>query len=381
MADQIVHEMIAAFSVGCMDRQNFVQFKEYMQQDGELPDGEMGELQNIVAMIPIILDIEKPHPSIKDKVAKRLIEIKDEIKAKIANERKTVATSYSKTFTTPTEISETVSFKSTKSINQTFGTKLTNINLKQTKSSKDEFAEYLEKRKTKLQNREEFIPAPLPPAKEETFESFRKEPDQVIPQKTVTKVDEQLETEEINSSSWLGILSIIITLLLFTILGYFTFTSLNKIYNSIDDLHNEINSMKSQLNAANNFVENYSALVEFFNYKDISVTNLQAANDSLQFSAKLLLSFNEKAGLIQFKNPRNLPAGKVYQLWAIRRSQFIPMGIFQPSGSEFLRITQFPPMPKEQIDFFKVTIENAGGSEFPSSDVVLTSQTDQQKYR
>lgn len=374
MADQIVHEMIAAFSVGCMDRQNFVQFKEYMQQDGELPEGEMGELQNIVAMIPIILDIEKPHPSIKDKVAKRLIEIKDEIKAKIASERKTAATSFSKTFTAPQEISEQVSFKSTKPIGQTFGTKLTNINLQQAKSSKDEFAEYLEKRKTKLQTQEGFTPAPLPPVKEDTFESIRKEPEPVSPQKPTTKIEEPIETEEVKSTSWLGILSLIISLLLFTILGYFGFTSLNKIYNSIDDLHQEINSMKSQLNAANNFVENYNALVEFFNYKDISVTNLQPVNDSLQVSAKLLLSFNEKAGLIQFKNPKQLPSGKVYQLWAIRRSQFVPMGIFQPNGSEYLRITQFPPMPKEQIDFYKVTIEKAGGAEFPSSEVVLTSK-------
>ncbi len=385
MADQIIHEMIAAFSVGCMDKQNFVQFKEYMQQDGDLPSGEMGELQNIVAMIPIILDIEKPHPSIKDKVAKRLIEIKDEIKAKIINERKSSST-FSKTFTAPIDEQENVSFKSTKTSTQSFSPRLTNINLSQTKTSKDDFAEYLEKRKTKIQTKEqttsinqEFIPAPLPPTKENTFESIPNKQETFVQaqseKKTTSTVQPFNETEDNKPSSWIAILSIIISLLLFTVLGYYAFINIQKLNNKITDLQNELKTAKNQLSAANNFLENYYALVEFFNNKDIVVVNLQAANDSISSSAKLLLSFNEKSGLIQFKNLKYLQAGKGFQLWAVRRNQAVSMGVFLPSGNEFLRITQFPPMPKEQIDYYKVTIEPSNGASEPSSNLILTSQT------
>lgn len=386
MADQIIHEMIAAFSVGCMDKQNFIQFKEYMQQDGELPEGEMGELQNIVAMIPIILDIEIPHPSIKDKVAKRLIDIKDEIKAKIINERKSSST-FSKTFTAPIE--EPVSFKETKTQTKISNPRLTKINLNQPKTSKDDFAEYLEKRKTKFQIIEqpdskketlnqEFIPAPLPPTKENTFESIPTKQETFIhtqsEKKTKSTVQSFNESEDNKPSSWIAILSIIISLLLFTVLGYYSFINIQKLNNKIIDLQNELNTAKTQITSANNFLENYYSLVEFFNNKDIVVVNLQAANDSISSSAKLLLSFNEKSGLIQFKNFKYLQAGKTFQLWAVRRNQAVSMGVFQPSGNEFLRITQFPPMPKEQIDYYKITIESNSGASEPSSNLILTSQ-------
>ena len=75
--DQAVFEMMAAFAVGCMDKENYVQVKEFLDEGGELPERQLGELQNIVAMIPIILELEKPAPEIKDLVAKKLISMKD----------------------------------------------------------------------------------------------------------------------------------------------------------------------------------------------------------------------------------------------------------------------------------------------------------------
>src|ERR1035437_366337 len=95
MADKAIHEMISAFAAGCMDKANFVQFKDYINEGGELPDRELGELQNIISMIPVILDLEIPDPAIKDMVAKKLIGMKDEIKTKIIAE-KTRATSQTK---------------------------------------------------------------------------------------------------------------------------------------------------------------------------------------------------------------------------------------------------------------------------------------------
>src|SRR3989339_1848838 len=93
MADKALSEMIAAFATGCMDKENYMQFKDYMDEGGNLPKGELGELQNIISMIPVILDLEKPDPTIKDLVAKKLIGMKEEIKTKIIEgKRKTVGT-------------------------------------------------------------------------------------------------------------------------------------------------------------------------------------------------------------------------------------------------------------------------------------------------
>ncbi|MDH7605806.1 MAG: hypothetical protein QHH13_12965, partial [Melioribacter sp.] len=98
MSDDAIHEMMAAFAIGCMDRKNFIQFKDYVDAGGELPEGALGELQNIVSLIPIILEIEQPKESLKDEVAKRLIGLQDEIKTRIREEKR--KTLLGKTFQT-----------------------------------------------------------------------------------------------------------------------------------------------------------------------------------------------------------------------------------------------------------------------------------------
>ena len=96
MADKALSEMIAAFAAGCMDKQNYMQFKDYIDEGGLLPKRELGELQNIISMIPVILDLESPDSSIKDLVAKKLIGMKEEIKTKIIEGKKKTTTSATK---------------------------------------------------------------------------------------------------------------------------------------------------------------------------------------------------------------------------------------------------------------------------------------------
>ena len=93
MPDKAIYEMISAFAVGCMDKQNYMQFKDYIAEGGDLPKSELGELQNVISMIPVILELENPDPIIKDLVAKKLIGIKDEIKTKIMEGKKKSFTS------------------------------------------------------------------------------------------------------------------------------------------------------------------------------------------------------------------------------------------------------------------------------------------------
>ncbi|MFH1198121.1 MAG: anti-sigma factor [bacterium] len=88
MAEREIFEMLCAFAAGAMDRKNYVQFKEYVSSGKELPYNDMGELQNIMALIPVILEIEEPKARLKDEVAKKLLSHQKEIKEKLTKEKR-----------------------------------------------------------------------------------------------------------------------------------------------------------------------------------------------------------------------------------------------------------------------------------------------------
>lgn len=371
MADKAIHEMVAAYAVGCMDKQNFVHFKDYIKEGGELPDGELGELQNIIAMIPVILDLEKPHPAIKDMVAKKLIGIKDEIKAKIINERNTMVNTNPHITTPPDKMTKPPVPPTVKpqSNTPTFQSKVAGS--KSTFQFPEEhlsntFAdESIERKKAGKDT--------TPPPKQN--ESKAVEVDE--PKLNTQQLTQDIATvpEERFSANVLPIIGLIISLLLITVLGYFVFSSYQKLNNRLDELQAELNSMRSQLTNVNSFVANNTALVEFFNYKDINVFNLTSAEPTVKSSAKILLSFSEKEGLIQFKNMPMLQNGQVYQLWAETRGQSYSLGTYQPAGGEYLRLTAFPFLPKEQINVYKITVEQAAGVTTPSAVLLSSNAT------
>jgi len=371
MAEKAIHEMVAAFAVGCMDKQNFVQFKDYIQEGGELPDGELGELQNIIAMIPVILDLEKPHPAIKDMVAKKLIGIKDEIKAKIINERNTIVGINPRLTTPLVNATKTPAPPTVKSQanTPTFQTKVVGVKPKvdfPEEELTNTFAdESIEKRKT----------GKTAPPKPRLTEIKSVEIDE--PKLNTQHMTHEVPSvpEEKFSPNVLPIIGLIISLLLITVLGYFVFSSYQKLNNRLDDLQGEINSMRSQVTNANNFLGNNSALVEFFNYKDITVFNLASADPNVKTAAKVLLSFSEKEGLIQFKNVPALQNGQVFQLWIESKGQSYSLGTYQPAGGEYLRLTAFPFLPKEQISTYKITIEQGTGVTTPSAAVLSSNAT------
>ena len=91
----------------------------------------------------------------------------------------------------------------------------------------------------------------------------------------------------LRSAGWIALL---LTIILFTILGYFTYSSIDSMNREIKDLQDDVISLKSELGAANNFITNYTSLIEFFNYKDITVVNL-TSSDANEKSSCTYLTF------------------------------------------------------------------------------------------
>ena len=348
MPNNPIHEMTSAFAVGCMDKENFVQFKDYIKEGGELPNGELGELQNIVSMIPIILDLETPDPSLKDKVAKKLIGMKDEIKTRIREERgktfatrMTASTAFHETDSKPDDID-----KSTKEVKKD-----------KTKHYPDTFHSS-EKQK---------IPKEVTKSVAEELKKSDQPQSIFAPQ---TRSNEMPEIKpplpEKPSSGLPGWIALFLTIILFGTTAYFTYNSVDSLNKKVSDLESKLTSLRSELATSTSFVNEYNSLIEFFNYKDVKMINLTGTDPTENASARVFLAFSEKEGLIEFKNVKALQPNQGYQLWLVARNQAYSMGVYSPNGNEYIRITSFPFIPQEQIQSFKITIESNTGSPTPS---------------
>lgn len=75
-------EMIQAKALGCLDNNDRKELNEFLNLGGEFPWKEYGEYQNLTSLLPIILEIEAPDVSVKDKVAKKIYDAIAELKAK-----------------------------------------------------------------------------------------------------------------------------------------------------------------------------------------------------------------------------------------------------------------------------------------------------------
>jgi len=69
-----VKQIIAAYVLGCLDNKNLAQFVKYINHGGKDTEAELGELQNIVSLIPTLLSFENPPDYLKDEVAQKILE-------------------------------------------------------------------------------------------------------------------------------------------------------------------------------------------------------------------------------------------------------------------------------------------------------------------
>lgn len=359
MADKMIHEMAAAFAAGCMDKDNFVQFKEYINAGGALPEGELGELQNIISMLPVILDLENPDPAIKDMVAKKLIGMKEEIKTQILEGKKN---------TFATKIKEDIPAEPA---NPPLQNSLSFVSKKDSGSSLNPQSDGKEEKSNSAS--EDPTPKGIKDAKKTPIEDPRRL--DVIPSPSFKKTSPTAEIEEPKIpekfSSVAGWIALLLTIILFTILGYFTYSSVESINGEMKKLREDVVSLKNELGNANDFITNYTSLIEFFNYKDINVITLTSADVNEKSSARILLSFSQKEALIQFKTVKPLPENKSYQVWSVSKGTVSSLGVYMPKGEEYLKITSFPAVPGEQIESFRITIESKEGASTASETIFL----------
>jgi len=313
MADKAIDQMISAFATGSLDRDNFIQFKKYLLRGGEIPRGELGEQQNVMSLIPIILEIEQPDEKIKEQVAKKIIEIQEKIKTReLANAEQ-----------------ERVPL-----IEKLSGERILQIaELKKQKSLHDSE-----------------IPRPTAAGPPVTRESVKV--------KTVH-----------STIPWILIIVTLIILIITTLY----FMKLNSdLEEQIVEIRNQLVGFQSEIANTNEFINDHLGLIEFFNYKDVKIVNLIPINAAEGSWGRLLISFESGEGLLQLKNMPGLESGEVYQLWMVSKDVTYPLSTILPRVDvKYYKISNIPYLPAKDINLFRITKESRADVPSPEGTAYL----------
>ena len=82
MDDKKKIELIKLSTIGCISEDDQATLNALMLEDENFPWDVLGEFQNLAALIPSSLVIEMPNWELKDKVARKLYNLRDEIKSR-----------------------------------------------------------------------------------------------------------------------------------------------------------------------------------------------------------------------------------------------------------------------------------------------------------
>lgn len=327
MANNPLLEMISASAAGCMDKENYIQFKEYIQSGGEMPHGELGELQNVISLLPTILELEKPNPEIREEVGNRLIKVQQKIRSRVIEDRRR------------TRIKEPAK----EFIKRSAHTKTFDID---------------DKRKRTKQHTS-FKDTPLFSKLSHTF---------------VGDFDSDNQGNERNWKFnsillWAFSFILLITVVVSIIVSN---NKADDFQNKLNLLNSELTTLETELANSNEFINDYLEFIEFFNNPNINIITLSGSANNPNSAGRLMISFDAGEGLLQMRNMPRLEADETYQLWLVSNNQSYSLGTFEVRpGEKYLKISQIPYIPKEEIDLFRITNEMRDGVEIPRGQTYL----------
>ncbi|MDP2365990.1 MAG: hypothetical protein Q8M94_19735 [Ignavibacteria bacterium] len=80
--EQKIISMLQAKALGCLDAEDDKELQSFIDEGHLFPWDEFGVYQNTASLLPLALQLEIPDSELKDKVALKLIKLRDELRAK-----------------------------------------------------------------------------------------------------------------------------------------------------------------------------------------------------------------------------------------------------------------------------------------------------------
>ena len=330
MADNELNEMSSAFALGCMDKKNYRQFKNYVRRGGKLPKGELGDSQNIIALIPTVLHIVAPREELKNKLGVRLIAIQKKIKSLEIEDRRKTRIEFEKKHLAPNPL-----------------TKVFDVDDKRVNFSGQ----------SKSEKKESITPSLI---KEEEKTSYNPPP--IIQERPKSKS---------KSVTFLWIFSIIL-LITILILSYFYFNKTNVLAEENSNFQNQIVKLRADLSRTKNFVNENKEFLEFLNSPNIYFIPLKGMVNKSKESGRLMISFDTGMGFLQLKNMPRIDSDKIYQLWLVSKGGTFSLGTFTITPDiSHVKFSEIPYVLEDEIKFFRISQENRDQTDKPSGKTIL----------
>ena len=332
MADDAINEMISAFAIGCMDKENYTQFRNYVENKGKLPKGELGDLQNIISLIPTIIDIEKPSDNLKNELGKRLIQIQKDIRNKVVEDRR------------ETRIDITDEF-----IKRDEATRVFDVSEKRMGASPKTIVSEPPK---------PVVPKTIPPKKDNLTRLNT----------TPTIVEEKSNLSSLIHWVFSAILLILIIVLYFLISG-----RISDLEDKNATLETRAVKLRTDIARSNDFLRQNMEFIEFFNNPYIEMIPLKGTDNSSKENGRVFLSMGSGEGLLQLNNMPQLETEMTFKLWLVSKNGTFSLGKFEVKpDKKYMPITEIPFVLKEDIEMLTVTKENKESTSLtPNGETIL----------
>lgn len=338
MASDQIKEMISAFAIGCMDDVNYKNFRSHLEKKGNLPKGELGDLQNIIALIPTILNVETPRNELKDELNKRVAKIQNDISNRVTENRR------------ETRIDEKSTFTKRDTSTKTFALGKNKKEAPKSTVAKEE--------------PRPIISTPIPAVKQNKASRSNNVSTSAKPTTQQKKTD--LFSDKLH---WIfsGLLALIMLIL------FFIFSSkTSELEEKNTKLENKVIKLNTELSQTNSFVNQNMEFVEFFNNPYIEIIPLKGAKNNSSAMGRLFISFNSGEGLLQLQNMPRIDSDMNFRLWLVSINETFSLGTFEVKPDrKYMPFSEVPFMVKEDIKMFRVTKEKKGEVLFPNGETVL----------
>lgn len=403
-------ELIYAFAFGCLDLDEQSEFLDYQNTDPNFNWIELGEYQNLAALLPSILTVENPDTDVKAKVAKKLYSFKDEIREK----KKKLATETAEGGPKKQETFEDIAPQETKppTIEEVKATIEEEIVKENIKVDNEEFEVVTPERKTKEifrpsqatqisgRNFKSFLEKKKKTAEEELHVSKEthkpkdtKEKDKIVLPDEGIKLEEEKPAEkekvikdkpkkstyvpyrerktypETKTKNYSPVIFLLFILMIAGFIWlYFSTTS------RISKLQKEVNKLTYQVSSLTTSLKKNSELQEILTTKNVRVVNLSPTRLGNKSYAKLIISFDKNKGFFQMFNMPKLEKSMSYQLWVNVSRSYFSLGVFTPSETPEYYPFKLPQLSGRQTIRFLLSKETKLGAERPGKLIYLNGK-------
>ena len=401
MADKSeYYDLLYAYSFGCLDEEDLGNLKQYLGSNDDYYWQELGEFQNLSALLPSILSVDKPDPEVKDRVARKLYRIRNEIKAKRDKQKNVKTVPVVDKVNKTVEPEETIEPIKEKII----GNELQEISDETPKQNVEDFEI------VSSQQKSGDIIIPDEDQKEETQKEDKQTAgEQVLnfdtPKQTTTEdeidtISEKPEAPTIKSREEIGskigadergkfrqdhylraerkvkkksnIPFVIAAVLMFLLAVVFVFLYF-KVSSNVKGYKTQIISLNEELSGLKEQFRQNMNLRAMLGSKNLKTVNLISPEIAANASGKLFIDMDTNQGIIELSDFPQLHGSGTYQLWIYIYDNYLSLGKFNPTDKTSFYSFDTPQLSEDSTVSFLVTKELANGSLQPGDKVYLKS--------